>query len=68
MMGSHNVLTIVHSILRAVPFYNTQGFVDYLTGPSLDAKILRDNFVFKVRECRQCRMPNADCRMPNIEN
>lgn len=25
-----------------------QGFIDYLTGPSLDAKILRDNFVFKV--------------------
>ena len=26
-----------------------QGLIDYLTGPSLDAKILRDNFVFKVR-------------------
>jgi hypothetical protein len=25
-----------------------KGFIDYLTGPSLDAKILRDNFVFKV--------------------
>lgn len=25
-----------------------QGFLDYLTGPSLDAKILRDNFIFKV--------------------
>ena len=25
-----------------------QGIIDYLTGPSLDAKILRDNFVFKV--------------------
>ena len=25
-----------------------QGFIDYLTGPSLDAKILRDNFVFKI--------------------
>ena len=25
-----------------------KGFVDYLTGASLDAKILRDNFVFKI--------------------
>lgn len=25
-----------------------KGFIDYLTGPSLDAKILRDNFVFKI--------------------
>jgi hypothetical protein len=25
-----------------------QGLIDYVTGPSLDAKILRDNFVFKV--------------------
>jgi hypothetical protein len=25
-----------------------QGIIDYLTGPSLDAKILRDNFVFKL--------------------
>ena len=25
-----------------------RGFIDYLTGPSLDAKILRDNFVFKI--------------------
>jgi hypothetical protein len=24
------------------------GLIDYLTGPSLDAKILRDNFVIKV--------------------
>ena len=24
------------------------GLIDYLTGPSLDAKILRDNFVFKI--------------------
>ena len=24
------------------------GLLDYLTGPSLDAKILRDNFVFKI--------------------
>ena len=25
-----------------------KGILDYLTGPSLDAKILRDNFVFKI--------------------
>ena len=25
-----------------------KGVIDYLTGPSLDAKILRDNFVFKI--------------------
>ena len=25
-----------------------KGFLDYLTGPSLNAKILRDNFVFKI--------------------
>ena len=25
-----------------------KGVIDYLTGPSLDAKILRDNFIFKV--------------------
>ena len=25
-----------------------QGIIDYLTGPSLDAKVLRDNFVFKL--------------------
>jgi hypothetical protein len=25
-----------------------QGLLEYLTGPSLDAKILRDNFVFKL--------------------
>ena len=25
-----------------------KGLIDYLTGPSLDAKILRDNFVFKI--------------------
>ena len=25
-----------------------KGIIDYLTGPSLDAKILRDNFVFKI--------------------
>jgi hypothetical protein len=25
-----------------------KGFIDYLTGPTLDAKILRDNFVFKI--------------------
>eukprot|EP00940_MAST-03C_sp_MAST-3C-sp2_P001519 g1519.t1 len=25
-----------------------KGFIDYLTGPSVDAKILRDNFVFKI--------------------
>ena len=25
-----------------------KGIIDYLTGPSLNAKILRDNFVFKV--------------------
>lgn len=25
-----------------------KGIMDYLTGPSLNAKILRDNFVFKV--------------------
>ena len=28
--------------------YMMKGVIDYLTGPSLDAKILRDNFVFKV--------------------
>ena len=27
--------------------YMMKGVIDYLTGPSLDAKILRDNFVFK---------------------
>lgn len=25
-----------------------KGMLDYLTGPSLNAKILRDNFVFKI--------------------
>ena len=25
-----------------------KGIIDYLTGPSLDAKVLRDNFIFKV--------------------
>ena len=25
-----------------------KGMIDYLTGPSLNAKILRDNFVFKI--------------------
>lgn len=25
-----------------------KGLIDFLTGPSLDAKILRDNFVFKI--------------------
>lgn len=25
-----------------------KGFIDYLTGPTLDAKILRDHFVFKI--------------------
>jgi murein tripeptide amidase MpaA len=25
-----------------------KGIIDYLTGPSLNAKILRDNFVFKL--------------------
>ena len=25
-----------------------KGIIDYLVGPSLDAKILRDNFVFKI--------------------
>jgi len=25
-----------------------KGILDYLTGPSLNAKILRDNFVFKI--------------------
>ena len=25
-----------------------KGIIDYLTGPSLNAKILRDNFVFKI--------------------
>ena len=25
-----------------------KGIIDYLTGPTLNAKILRDNFVFKV--------------------
>lgn len=25
-----------------------KGIIDYLTGPSLHAKILRDNFVFKI--------------------
>ncbi|KAL0226593.1 hypothetical protein P9112_013917 [Eukaryota sp. TZLM1-RC] len=28
--------------------FMVQGIIDYLTGPSLDAKILRDNFVFKI--------------------
>ena len=28
--------------------YMMHGLIDYLTGPSLDAKILRDNFVFKI--------------------
>ena len=28
--------------------YMMKGVIDYLTGPSLDAKILRDNFVFKI--------------------
>ena len=25
-----------------------KGIIDYLTGPTLSAKILRDNFVFKI--------------------
>jgi len=25
-----------------------KGIIDYLTGPTLNAKILRDNFVFKI--------------------
>ena len=25
-----------------------KGIIDYLTGPSLNSKILRDNFVFKI--------------------
>ena len=25
-----------------------KGVIDFLTGPSLDARLLRDNFVFKV--------------------
>jgi hypothetical protein len=25
-----------------------QGLIDYLTGPSIEAKILRENFVFKI--------------------
>ena len=25
-----------------------KGIIDYITGPSLNAKILRDNFVFKI--------------------
>ena len=29
-----------------------KGVLDFLTGPSLDAKLLRDNFVFKVRQGR----------------
>ena len=38
----------------------TQGIIDYLTGPSLDAKILRDNFVFKA-----CHAPcHAPCNAP----
>mmetsp|Transcript_13587 Transcript_13587/g.20576 ORF Transcript_13587/g.20576 Transcript_13587/m.20576 type:complete len:732 (-) Transcript_13587:52-2247(-) len=28
--------------------YMMKGIIDYLTGPSVDAKILRDNFVFKI--------------------
>lgn len=28
--------------------YMMKGIIDYLTGPSLNAKILRDNFVFKI--------------------
>ena len=28
--------------------YMMKGFLDYLSGPTLDAKILRDNFVFKI--------------------
>ena len=28
--------------------YMMKGIIDYLTGPTLNAKILRDNFVFKV--------------------
>ena len=28
--------------------YMMKGFIDYLSGPTLDAKILRDNFVFKI--------------------
>lgn len=25
-----------------------KGVIDYLVGPTLDAKILRDNFIFKI--------------------
>ena len=28
--------------------YKMKGVIDYLTGPTLNAKILRDNFVFKI--------------------
>ena len=28
--------------------YMMKGVIDYLTGPTLNAKILRDNFVFKI--------------------
>ena len=28
--------------------YMMKGIIDYLTGPTLNAKILRDNFVFKI--------------------
>jgi hypothetical protein len=31
-----------------VSSWMVHGLIDYLTGPSLDAKILRDNFVFKI--------------------
>jgi murein tripeptide amidase MpaA len=28
--------------------YMMKGIIDYLTGPNLNAKILRDNFIFKI--------------------
>lgn len=34
--------------LHSLYSWMMQGLLEYLTGPSLDAKILRDNFVFKL--------------------
>ena len=31
-----------------VPQWKLPGILDYLTGASVDARILRDNFVFKI--------------------
>jgi hypothetical protein len=45
------------------------GMIDFLTGPSLEAKVLRDNFIFKVRRamCRSSHVARrALCARLNV--